>query len=376
VNFAALPTDLAVATAYTLRIHAVWDSFAPKNAGDVVDLVTPFDVTSGGGGDIPFDLGFANATTETRTLNAMLDGEANAGDSVYLTTASAETPWNWLDGPDAANPWTTRTQVFGGLGVGVTDPANPDQTIGGPFSVTTPDPTMLVAPLPDVVYSGVTTMALSVSSKDAPTSGPVVRVRLNVAMAFASGTSALSASPRPAITGAPVYGNTLSVSEGTWAPVSTGSWPTGSMTLGFQWYRGTSAIAGATGQTHPLSTADVGKVLTVRVTASSPGYVTTTVTTTGVTVKPAAAPRATVRPTLAGTATVGRVLTVRRGTWTSSPTSYRYQWLRDGVAIRGAVATTYRLPASMRGHLISCRVSALRAGYATGLATSATVRVR
>jgi hypothetical protein len=195
-------------------------------------------------------------------------------------------------------------------------------------------------------------------------------------MTFASGTSALAASPRPAISGTAVFGNTLSVSEGTWAPVTTGSWATGPMTLGFQWYRGASAIAGATTQTHLLATADVGAVLTVRVTASSPGYATTTVATTGVTVKPAAAPRATVRPTLAGTAIVGRVLSVRRGTWTSSPTSYRYQWLRDGVAIRGAVATTYRLPASMRGHLISCRVSALRAGYATGLATTVAARVR
>jgi hypothetical protein len=226
------------------------------------------------------------------------------------------------------------------------------------------------------VYAGVTTMALSVTSNDAPAGGPVVTVRVNVAMTFASGTSTLAASPRPAISGTAVFGNTLSVSEGTWAPVSTGSWTTGSATLGFQWYRGASAIVGATGQTHLLATTDVGAVLTVRVTASIPGYATTTVATTGVTVKPAAAPRATVRPTLAGTATVGHGLSVRRGTWTSSPTSYRYQWLRDGVAIRGAVATTYRLPASMRGHLISCRVSALRAGYATGLATTAALRVR
>ena len=377
VDFSTLPTDPPVAAGYTLRVHAVWDAFAPLNAGDVVDLVTPFEVTSDlTGGDVPFDLRFANATTENRTLDAVINGQPNAGDSVYLSTASAETHWTWLDGPDATSPWTSRPQVFGGLGVGATDPVSPDQTIGGPFSVSTPDPNQLVAPLPDVVYAGVSTMALSVSSKDAPTSGPVVTVRVNVGMTFASGASALAASPRPALTGTAVYGHTLSVSPGTWAPVSAGSWTAGATDIGFQWYRGASAIVGATGPTYVIGAADVGKVISPRVTASSPGYVTTTVTVAGVTVKPAAAPRATVRPTLAGSAVVGRVMTVRRGTWTSSPTAYAYQWLKDGVVMRGATATTFRLPSSLRGHTISCRVIAVRAGFANGVATTVAYRVR
>ena len=377
VDFSTLPTDPPVAAGYTLRVHAVWDAFAPLNAGDVVDLVTPFEVTSDlTGGNVPFDLRFANATTETRTLNAPLGGQPNAGDSVYLTTASAESPWTWLDGPDATNPWTSRPQVTGGLGTGATDPASPDQVIGGPFSVSTPDPTQLVAPLPDVVYAGVTTMALSVTSKDAPATGPVVTVRVNVAMTFASGASALVSSPPPVLSGTAVYGHSLSVSPGTWAPVSVGSWTAGATDIGFQWYRGSSAIPGATGPTYLIATTDVGKVVRARVTASSPGYVTTTVTTAAVTVKPAAAPRATVRPTLAGTAAVGRVMTVRRGTWTSSPTAYAYQWLKDGVVMRGATATTFRLPSSLRGHTISCRVMAIRAGFANGVATTVASRVR
>jgi hypothetical protein len=376
VEFSILPTPPPVATGYTLRIHAEWDSLAPENAGDVVDLVTPFEVTSDlTVGDVAFDLRFDHATTETRTIGASLEGQPNAGDSVYLSSASAETPWTWLDGPDATNPWTSRTQVVGGLGVGATDPVNPDQPIGGPFSVSTPDSTMLVVPLPDVVYAGATTMALSVSSQDAPSSGPVVTVLVNLDMTFANGASALAASPRPAISGTAVYGHTLSVSPGTWSPVSTGNWPAGSTDIGFQWYRGAAAIVGATGPTHLLAVADVGKVLTVRATASQPGYVTTAVTTTGVTIKPAAAPRATVRPKLAGTATVGRVVSVLRGSWTPTPTSYRYQWLRNGVAIRGAVSATYRLPASMRGQLVTCRVSAFRAGYATGLSSTTVLRV-
>jgi hypothetical protein len=89
-----------------------------------------------------------------------------------------------------------------------------------------------------------------------------------------------------------------------------------------------------------------------------------------------AAPRATVRPSLTGAAAVAKVLTVRRGTWNSAPTAYRYQWLKDGVAIRGGSATTLRLSTTLRGHRISCRVSALRPGYATGVAVTTAVRVR
>lgn len=56
---------------------------------------------------------------------------------------------------------------------------------------------------------------------------------------------------------------------------------------------------------------------------------------------PAVVPANTVAPVISGIRVVGQTLTSTTGTWTNTPTSYAYQWTRDGVAIAGATASTY-----------------------------------
>src|SRR5438445_637611 len=77
-------------------------------------------------------------------------------------------------------------------------------------------------------------------------------------------------------------------------------------------------------------------------------------------------------PTITGTATVGQTLTANEGTWSNSPTSFSYQWLRCNgggnscVAITGATSKTYTLTATDAGHAIRVRVTATNAdGSAT-----------
>jgi hypothetical protein len=376
IDFSTLPTDPPVGSGYVLNIHAVWSQFAPADAGDVVDLNIGFDVTADiDGGDVPIDLTFANATTETRTYDVALEGPLAGGDTLHVSTAAAETPWDWTTGPDADHTWDTKAQVYGGIGIGATDPMDPTQALDGPFAISTPDPTLLVVPLPGVIYSGATTVALTVSSRIAPVSGPVVTARVNVGTSFAGSASALVASTKPVITGTPVFGKTLHATAGTWIPTTSGTWTTGSTTLAYQWYRGSTRITGATGASHVVTVADIGRPLTVHVSATIPGYLRTVVSTTAVVGRPAAAPRATVRPTVVGVVSVGHTVTAKKGTWTLTPTSYRYQWLDNGTAIRSAVASTYRIPASRVGHVLSCRVSAVRAGHTTGTALTAGRRV-
>jgi hypothetical protein len=90
--------------------------------------------------------------------------------------------------------------------------------------------------------------------------------------------------------------------------------------------------------------------------------------------------RAQYKPRISGTKTVGRTLTAAVTPWLagSYPTtraSMSLQWLRNGAAIPGATATTYRLTRTDRGKKISVRATGRRYGYATASTTSAAYTV-
>lgn len=72
-------------------------------------------------------------------------------------------------------------------------------------------------------------------------------------------------------------------------------------------------------------------------------------------------PASLTKPAITGTATVGQTLTSTNGTWTDNPTTYTRRWLRDGVAISGATATTYVLVTADKTHKISVEVTAKNA---------------
>ncbi|RYG57010.1 MAG: hypothetical protein EON56_03215 [Alphaproteobacteria bacterium] len=71
-----------------------------------------------------------------------------------------------------------------------------------------------------------------------------------------------------------------------------------------------------------------------------------------------------------GTAKVGRILTCSKGTWSPAATSYKYQWFRGTTALRGKVASTYKTVAADKGKLVTCKVTALKTGYTSGLAAA------
>jgi 5'-nucleotidase len=77
---------------------------------------------------------------------------------------------------------------------------------------------------------------------------------------------ALTATPRPHITGVAKTGHTLAVTAGKWKPVP--------VHLTYRWYRNGVPIAHATGKKYHLTTADKGKKITIKVTGSKKGYLT------------------------------------------------------------------------------------------------------
>jgi len=178
------------------------------------------------------------------------------------------------------------------------------------------------------------------------------------------------ASGRPTVAGTLQQGRQLTATAGTWSG-------RGTITYAYQWYRcdasgaHCSSIHGSTKGTYTQVAADVGHTigLTVRATdatGTTPAYSSLA----GLVAAKTATRAPTVQPTLAGTASVGQALTVTPGTWSGSPTTFTYAWLRCNAngrlctAIAGATAASYTLSADDSGHTIVATLTAT-AGTAT-----------
>lgn len=128
-------------------------------------------------------------------------------------------------------------------------------------------------------------------------------------------------------------------------------------------------VVAGTGTTFTPRTADFGKKLTLALTASRDGYISVESTTEGGTIGSGAFSSAP-KPTIVGTAKIGVALKVSPGTWSPSA-KLTYRWLRNGSAIRGATASTYKLVAADWKKRITVEVTAVSAGYTTTKSVSA-----
>jgi hypothetical protein len=85
-------------------------------------------------------------------------------------------------------------------------------------------------------------------------------------------------------------------------------------------------------------------------------------------------PVSTAAPAVAGTATPGVVLSCSQGSWGNTPTTFAYQWLRNGVAIAGQTSATYTVQSIDEGTGLSCQVTAANAaGSSAATSTAALV---
>ena len=128
-----------------------------------------------------------------------------------------------------------------------------------------------------------------------------------------------------------------------------------------------------------LDTGDVGSTIRVVITASnSYGSASATSSQTAVVVglpPTGSAPVNTALPTISGATTQGQTLSASNGSWTTSPTSYAYQWRRcdsSGAScsdISGATSGSYLLVLADVGSTIRVVVTASNS-YGSGSATS------
>jgi hypothetical protein len=158
----------------------------------------------------------------------------------------------------------------------------------------------------------------------------------------------------PVVTGEPLEaGHTLTCEHGNWTGV-------GPFSYVYQWQREESAIAGATGSTYKLTSADEGTLISCRVIAQNSEGPSEAAESAGRSVK-GEKPTVTSAPEVypaAEAARAGQSLTCLRGEWTGAPTpTFEYEWLRDGSTRVGPNAS-YTITTADRGHELSCNVTA------------------
>lgn len=143
----------------------------------------------------------------------------------------------------------------------------------------------------------------------------------------------------------------------------------------YQWYRDGYPIAGATNSTLTLTPSDLGRILRVSVAGALAGYTwsadsqATPKVRTGVLTKLGS-------PKASGTFKVGRTVSASKGSWSPTPSSFSYRWLRSGKSISGATKSKYKLTSKDRGKRISVRVTVRKSAYSTTSATSSSHTVK
>jgi len=173
-------------------------------------------------------------------------------------------------------------------------------------------------------------------------------------------------STQPKISGTAKVGQTVALGAGSWGP--------GSVSLSYQWYRGTTAISGAHSTRYAVQAGDAGAKLSVKVSGLRTGYTETARTSaTTATVATASFQKAPA-PAISGTAKVGKTLKATAGTWSPSGVTLTYQWYRDSAKITGATKSTYKVTTASKAHQITVRVTGRKSGYTTVTKTSTATR--
>lgn len=165
---------------------------------------------------------------------------------------------------------------------------------------------------------------------------------------------ALLQSVTPVIAGTLALGEVLSVDTTGWGPAP--------LAFTYQWYRDGVAIGGLQKSSFTLGYGDIGKQMTVAVTASKSNYSTVTVTSAP-TDRVSAGPVQPGSPTLSGSPRVNLKLRLLGAVWFPDDMTYEYRWYRDTELIVGQSTWEYTLVPADAGKRISVSVTATTPGY-------------
>jgi surface antigen len=164
----------------------------------------------------------------------------------------------------------------------------------------------------------------------------------------------------PVVTGKAVVGETLTAAAGTWSPAG--------VTLAYQWLRDGSIIGAATGSRYRLTTADVGRQISVAITGSKAGLLARTARSQP-TPPVTAGSISAGQPAISGAAVEGTTLRVSIGQWSPADLKFSYKWYAGTAKV--STSRKLKLTKKHRGKAITVRVVGAARGFPSVSAVSA-----
>ncbi|MDR1824536.1 MAG: DUF4091 domain-containing protein [Bifidobacteriaceae bacterium] len=204
-------------------------------------------------------------------------------------------------------------------------------------------------------------------------------ISVNVTATAPNNTRAYASSANVVIAWRPVTLGTVTISGsaqvgGTLTANVASVWPA-TATLSYQWYRGSTLVAGPSAQPQYLvSAADEGQSLKVQVTASAPYRTSAVKDSTPVTV--GWRPVTLGAITISGSATVGSTLTASVASVFPTDATLSYEWYRGSTRVAGPSSSNqYVVQVADGANQLQVKVTATAASRtaATGTATTATI---
>ena len=157
------------------------------------------------------------------------------------------------------------------------------------------------------------------------------------------------------------------VKPGAVLTANTSSFTLPGQSFSYQWQANTGAgwvsIATATAKTYKVLPTQVGASLRVIVTGKRLGYATSTGTSVGATVLTSGDLPLLSAPSLVGTGVAGSTLSVTAPTFGVTGVTLSYRWLRNGVLMPGATATSFVTSTGQINDSIAVEVTAKAPGY-------------
>jgi hypothetical protein len=207
-----------------------------------------------------------------------------------------------------------------------------------------------------------TVVANNTAGNSAPAISPPI-----VPVALPAGLVPIETTP-PVISGSPEQGQTVSCSKGSWLN-SPSSYT-------FSWQRTGAGITGATGSSHTLTSADVNQAITCTVVAKnavggSAPAISAPIVPVGL--PSGLIPIETTPPVISGSPEQGQTVACSKGSWLNSPKSYSYSWERNGSAIAGQSASSYKLTSADVNRALTCAVVAKNSAGSSAPAISAPI---